>query len=160
VRAARVRAVLAPGLDVDPNAAIFSGELDGGPLPRVYAHESTRSERDRRFVGRAVIVRVRGRGRGLALDEVLSDLARLGVQSILVEGGARTIGSFLEAGLADRAALFVAKRLLGAGGATPLVDLPSVSEPAHAWRLARVQQIALGEDQLLLGLLCGPGGGE
>jgi diaminohydroxyphosphoribosylaminopyrimidine deaminase/5-amino-6-(5-phosphoribosylamino)uracil reductase len=105
-------------------------------------------------------VRVRGRGRGLALDEVLSDLARLGVQSILVEGGARTIGSFLEAGLADRAALFVAKRLLGAGGATPLVDLPSVSEPAHAWRLARVQQIALGEDQLLLGLLCGPGGGE
>lgn len=160
VRADRVRAVLAPGLDVDPDAAIFRRERDDGPLPRVYVRESTGSARDHLFDGRAAIVRVGERKAGLALDEVLLDLARLDVQSILVEGGAQTIGTFLEAGLADRAALFVAKRLLGAGGATPLVALPSVNEPARGWRLERVQQIALGEDQLLLGLLCGPEGGH
>jgi diaminohydroxyphosphoribosylaminopyrimidine deaminase/5-amino-6-(5-phosphoribosylamino)uracil reductase len=93
----------------------------------------------------------------LALDEVLQDLVRLDVQSVLVEGGARTIGGFLEAGLADIAALFVAGRLFGAAGATPLVDLPSVGEPAAGWRLERVRQLALGKDQLLLGRLVRPG---
>jgi diaminohydroxyphosphoribosylaminopyrimidine deaminase/5-amino-6-(5-phosphoribosylamino)uracil reductase len=160
VDAVRVRAVLCPGLDIDPEAAIFRREGTNGPLPRIYAHETTSSERDPLFEGRAVIVRVAARGSGLALDEVLLDLARQQVQSVLVEGGGHTIGRFLEAGLADRAALFVAKRLLGAGGASPLVDLPSVSEPARGWRLEQVQQVALGEDQLLLGLLCGPEGGD
>jgi riboflavin biosynthesis pyrimidine reductase len=59
----------------------------------------------------------------------------------------------LQAGLADRLALFVSSKLLGAGGATPLLGLPSVGDPAQGWRLEEQQQLALGPDQLLLGRL-------
>ena len=55
----------------------------------------------------------------LDLARVLEDLGRCGAQSVLVEGGARTFGTLLDAGMADRAALFVAGKLLGARGGTP-----------------------------------------
>jgi diaminohydroxyphosphoribosylaminopyrimidine deaminase/5-amino-6-(5-phosphoribosylamino)uracil reductase len=160
VRADRVRVVLAPTLDVDPGAALFGPVPAGAPLPRVYAAESASTRRARRFEGRAVVVRVGEREGSLRLDEVLADLAELEVQSVLVEGGGRTIGAFLRAGLADRGAFFVAPRLLGAEGATPLVDLPSVSEPAHGWRLEQTRQLALGPDLLLLGRLRAPERGD
>jgi diaminohydroxyphosphoribosylaminopyrimidine deaminase/5-amino-6-(5-phosphoribosylamino)uracil reductase len=156
VRADRLRVVLAPGLNLDPEAAIFGQREADGPLPRVYTGTSTGEEGDARFANRAAIVRVGERAGRLALDEVLRDLAGLQVQSLLVEGGARTFGTFLDAGLADRAALFVSKRLLGARGATPLLDMPSVREPGRGWRLAQVRQVALGEDELRLGRLLAP----
>jgi diaminohydroxyphosphoribosylaminopyrimidine deaminase/5-amino-6-(5-phosphoribosylamino)uracil reductase len=151
IHAERVRAVLAPGLDVDPDSALFLPVQEGVPLPRIYAGKSASERRERRFEGRATVVRVEERDGSLNLDQVLVNLVRLDVQSVLVEGGARTIGAFLQAGLADRGALFVAPRLFGAAGATPLVDLPSVSEPALGWKLEQVQQIALDRDLLLLG---------
>jgi len=157
VRADRLRAVLAPGLDLDPEAAIFERERPETPPTRIYASRSTPEARDARFADRAVIVRVGERDGRLALDEVLADLAERRAQSVLVEGGGHTIGAFLDAGLADRAALFVASRLFGAGGARPLVDLPSVGAPAEGWRLEAVRQVALGADQLLLGELRRPG---
>ena len=84
---------------------------------------------------------------------MLADLAAQGIQSVMVEGGGPTIGAFLEAGLADRAALFVSRRFLGAGGARPLIDADSVADPAVGCRLERCRQVALGGDQLLLGRL-------
>ena len=42
---------------------------------------------------------------------------------------------------------------------TPLVDLPSAIDPSRGWRLAALQQLALGRDRLLLGRLDGPQGG-
>jgi diaminohydroxyphosphoribosylaminopyrimidine deaminase/5-amino-6-(5-phosphoribosylamino)uracil reductase len=156
VRAERLRVVLAPGLNVHPDAAIFARHEANGPQPRIYTARSTGEEEDARFESRATVVRVGERAGRLALDEVLRDLAGQQAQSLLVEGGARTFGTFLEAGLVDRAALFVARRLLGARGATPLLDLPSVREPGRGWRLVQVQQVALGEDALLLGRLLAP----
>ena len=154
IRQARLRAVLAPRLDLDPRAAFFEGDDATAPLPRVYAARGIDEVDAARFRGRAEIVEVEAPEGRLRLDEVLADLLRLDVHSVLVEGGSKTLGAFLQAGLADRLALFVSPKLLGAGGATPLLSLPSVSEPAQGWRLEGVQQLALGCDQLLLGRLC------
>jgi diaminohydroxyphosphoribosylaminopyrimidine deaminase/5-amino-6-(5-phosphoribosylamino)uracil reductase len=153
LRATRLRVVLSARLDVDPDASVFGPETEGAPLPRIYTSVETEGGRIERFAGRAEIARIATRDGRLALDEMVVDLARRGVQSVLVEGGGHTIGRFLEAGLADRVALFVAPRLFGAGGATPLVDLPSVHDPTGSWRIERVRQLALGDDSLLLGHL-------
>ncbi len=48
---------------------------------------------------------------GSALDE----LGARGLDSILLEGGARLAGAFLDAGEIDRVRLFIAPILLGAG---------------------------------------------
>lgn len=50
---------------------------------------------------------------GLDLTAMLRELGRRGMANVLVEGGGRTLGSFLDAGLADEALVFVSRRLMG-----------------------------------------------
>jgi riboflavin biosynthesis pyrimidine reductase len=52
---------------------------------------------------------------GLDIAAALVDLADLGVRTLLVEGGARTITSLLRARLVDRLVISVSPRVLGAG---------------------------------------------
>ena len=50
------------------------------------------------------------------LEDELAALAREGVQSLLLEGGPTLAGAFLEAGLVDKLAVFVAPMLAGGDG--------------------------------------------
>ncbi len=155
LRATRWRCVLAPRLEIDPEARLFHcGAAES--KPRLYVADDVPRERVLRFDGLAEIVRVRRSGERIALDDVLRDLAFLGVQSLLVEGGALTHAGFLEAGRADRLALFIARKLLGGRGGTPLLDRTVVQSPALAWRLGEVRQLALGGDLALVGRLRAP----
>lgn len=66
----------------------------------------------------ADIVRIpRGDDGDLDLARALNHLLGLGVQQVLVEGGARVHRSFLAAGLVDELHLFLAPKVLGAGPA-------------------------------------------
>ncbi len=87
----------------------------------------------------------------IRLDHVLDDLGGRGVRSVLVEGGARTFASFLDAGLVDRYALFQAPVVLGADGGTPMVRIASVPSPEQGWNLVPEKFIPLGVDQVALG---------
>jgi diaminohydroxyphosphoribosylaminopyrimidine deaminase/5-amino-6-(5-phosphoribosylamino)uracil reductase len=53
------------------------------------------------------------RGRGLDLGRVLSALGERGVVRLLVEAGGTLNGALLDAGLVDRAAIFIAPKILG-----------------------------------------------
>ncbi|HEY2798785.1 MAG TPA: bifunctional diaminohydroxyphosphoribosylaminopyrimidine deaminase/5-amino-6-(5-phosphoribosylamino)uracil reductase RibD [Thermoanaerobaculia bacterium] len=87
------------------------------------------------------------RGR-VDLARLLRTLARHGVTSLLVEGGAETLGGFFQAGLVDRVAVFLAPRVLGGDRATGAVggagfrlgEAPGLSD-------VRVQRV--GTDLLL-----------
>jgi diaminohydroxyphosphoribosylaminopyrimidine deaminase/5-amino-6-(5-phosphoribosylamino)uracil reductase len=63
----------------------------------------------------------------IALPAVLGALAERGVQSLLVEGGSRVLGSFISARAADAVAWFLAPRLAGSG-------VPVVEGPGLDWR--------------------------
>jgi len=139
----RLRVILARKLDLNPVAKLF----DGDPV-RIYTAASP-AEADG-WNGRAEVVSFAAADGTLDLAALLTDLSAQGVHSLLVEGGGRTIGRFLRAGLADRVALFSCDRLIGARGATPLVDAAAVFEPSRGWGLTDVQQLALGRDRLLL----------
>lgn len=57
----------------------------------------------------------------VALPELLEDMAAQGFSTVLVEGGARVAGAFLDEGLVDRLALFKGPDTIGADGvAAPL----------------------------------------
>jgi diaminohydroxyphosphoribosylaminopyrimidine deaminase/5-amino-6-(5-phosphoribosylamino)uracil reductase len=155
VCAPRVRAVLAPRLDLDPRARLFE-RSDGQPRPTIYTVRGLPDALVARFDGLAEVVAVPDRSGVLSLDDVLADLARREVQSVLVEGGAKTHAGFLDAGLADRMTLFLSRRLLGSRGGTPLLDREVVERPALGWRLGDVRQLALGDDLVLLGKLEAP----
>jgi diaminohydroxyphosphoribosylaminopyrimidine deaminase/5-amino-6-(5-phosphoribosylamino)uracil reductase len=52
---------------------------------------------------------------GIPLKKVLAVLGKRGVQSLLVEGGAKIFSSFLREGLWDRLSIFIAPMILGDG---------------------------------------------
>jgi len=154
--AARLRVIVTRSLDLDPEAKIFT---QGDRETRVYTSEEAASDRAARLAGRAEVIRIPDSEGGLSLETVLEDLGSLDVQSLMVEGGARTLAGFVNAGLAQRTALFYAGKLLGARGGTPFLDEPTVASPDSGWRVKNEQLIPLGPDLLVLGRLERPGQG-
>ena len=91
--------------------------LLGGDPATVVLTTDRASEADRRRVhdaGAGVCVLPRGPG-GVDLGAGLRELRARGVQTLLVEGGARVITSLLAAGLVDRLVIGTAPRIIGAG---------------------------------------------
>ena len=156
VDAVRHRVVLAPHLAVDPSARVFLRDGPEAPATRVYVAASCPKDAVARFRDVAEIVPVAHSASGLDLAAVLADLHQVGVQSVLVEGGGKTLGAFLSSGLVDDVVLFVSGRFFGAGDATPVVDIPAVAEPGKAWRFARSAMIPLGQDVVFVGRLEAP----
>lgn len=77
--------------------------------------------------------------------EVLAVLRGRGLQRILVEGGGRTVSSFLAAGLLDRLHISVAPLLIGSG--RPGITLPTIERLDEA-RRPPVRHLRLGDDLL------------
>jgi diaminohydroxyphosphoribosylaminopyrimidine deaminase/5-amino-6-(5-phosphoribosylamino)uracil reductase len=94
--------------------------------------------------------RVPSRQGQLLLPGVLQSLLRLGVRTVLVEGGSKIHGSFLEERLADRLALFLAPKLLGAEGLSWFTG-PGWDDPNHCPRLTQTAWKVLGDDALVTG---------
>jgi diaminohydroxyphosphoribosylaminopyrimidine deaminase/5-amino-6-(5-phosphoribosylamino)uracil reductase len=79
------------------------------------------------------VVHLRARRGHVALDEVVRELGRMEILSVLLEAGGELNGAALEAGIVDKVILFYAPKILGGGGvpvarmrARPLDQLPSL----------------------------------
>ena len=130
---------------LDPRARFFAP----GALRLVYCATPALTAARARLGDSAVLIDA---GDPLSLDFMLSDLAERGVARLLVEGGARVLGDFLAAGLADELNLAVAPFFL-ADPRAPRLDLPRPgSGPMTLAETRRVGEVAL------LRYLLGPGG--
>lgn len=78
----------------------------------------------------------------------LRELQARGVQTLMVEGGATVIGSFLRGGLVDELYVYVAPLVVG-GGAPSLVEGPGAERAEHVLRLRLVSAEPLGQGVLL-----------
>lgn len=76
------------------------------------------------------------------LQALMAQLGERGIDSVLVEGGSNVAGAFLDAGLLDKVAVFVAPRLIGGaaapspiggGGAACVENAVSLRDVAVAW---------------------------
>ena len=68
-------------------------------------------------------------------------LGALGIERIMLEGGARLLRSFLEAGLVDRGVLYYGPLLAGGVGAPLFRGAWNTLEDAHAVRITSVQRL-------------------
>lgn len=99
----------------------------------------------------AVIKTVPVAGNGsLDLNGVLTELGKARVTSLLVEGGSRVHGSFLEAGLVDQVMLFVAPKFIGDQG-VPLITFSGPNERKKLPDMKIIKVRRYGEDVLLEG---------
>jgi GTP cyclohydrolase II len=129
----------------------------------VVTTERSSRERRRELRSRSVGVRVVDHAPpwGVDLAETLAALRETGVRTVLVEGGAAVITSFLREGLADRVIVGIAPRILGSG--TEAVGELSVARVSDGLRLTGRSIHALGDDIVVAGDIAtqriGPGAG-
>jgi diaminohydroxyphosphoribosylaminopyrimidine deaminase/5-amino-6-(5-phosphoribosylamino)uracil reductase len=81
---------------------------------------------------------------------MLTILARAGVVSLLVEGGATVHGAFLRQQLVDHVNLFIAPIFAGSSG-TPVLEGMNVDGSEDALRLHNVRYSRLGQDLMVEG---------
>jgi GTP cyclohydrolase II len=144
--ASPIRVVLDSTLRLPAEANVF------GPDAGTVVLTTRRSSPDRRaeLRERGVTVEVVGDAPdGVDLAEGLAVLRRLGIRSLLVEGGARVITSMLRERLADRVVVAVAPLLLGKG--TEAVGDLGSSLVADGLQLANRTVHEAGPDLLIAG---------
>ncbi len=148
-----VRVVLDSALRLEPGAAVFDTRA-GRTIVATLAPAT--GARAARLAARGVEVWSfrRGRGPGVPLRALLKRLAKADLFQVLVEGGARVHAAFLEAGLADELALFVAPTLFGHAGLTWSGPL-GVAAVRQGLQLRELTAEASGPD-LLVRALIGP----
>ena len=76
---------------------------------------------------------------------VLAELGRREIQSVLVEGGAKVAGSFIDAKLVNKVTFFIAPKIVG-GSALSAVGGAGVERMTEALELERVSVIQRGRD--------------
>jgi diaminohydroxyphosphoribosylaminopyrimidine deaminase/5-amino-6-(5-phosphoribosylamino)uracil reductase len=96
----------------------------------------------------AQVLRLPSRDGRVDLNALLADLARREVTALLLEGGGELNAGFLEAGLVDRVAVFVAPMLLGGRDAPTPLGGPGRGLK-EAFRLTRMTVKPVGEDLLI-----------
>ncbi|BCK86810.1 riboflavin biosynthesis protein RibD [Sideroxyarcus emersonii] len=117
-----LRVVLDSSLHIAPEARV----LRGGPtlvytaIPDAARHQALQA------VGAEVALLTGERGR-VDLAAVLQDLARRGINEVLVEAGRTLNGALLEAGLVDELVLYLAPKLLG-DAARGLAELGALTQ--------------------------------
>lgn len=141
------RVVLDSRARVPPTARLITAGLPARAVIAVTAGASPEATRRLEETGASVVC-LAAREARVDVAALLAHLAAREVRSVLVEGGGEVHAAFLDAGLVDRVAAFVAPRLLGGR------DAPSVLEGAgralkDAVRLSPFEITPLGDDLLL-----------
>ncbi len=129
-----------------PQAQVF----DSAAAPTLVATTRTASAEWRKAVSAkgAEVVVFKGRKGRLDVRDLLMELGRRCIGSLLVEGGGQILAAFLAADCIDRLDLLYAPRLIGALG-VPLIDTAGQATLSEAWRLSPGRTRHLGRDLLV-----------
>ncbi len=96
---------------------------------------------------------VRETEEGLEVKAILKHLYRLGITSMMVEGGGELIASFLKAKAVDKFYMFVAPFILGGRNTVTSVEGDGIPSVKNAIRLKDVKHSKIGGDILIEGRL-------
>ena len=115
------RIILDGGLRIPVESQLVRSASAGPVL--VICRQDAPARKERALVGADIdVIRVPAMDSGLDLAWVLKALGEKRISSILVEGGGRVLGSFLEGGLADDFHFFYAPKILGDPGGVKMLS--------------------------------------
>jgi diaminohydroxyphosphoribosylaminopyrimidine deaminase / 5-amino-6-(5-phosphoribosylamino)uracil reductase len=96
----------------------------------------------------AQVWRLPAKGRQLAWRPLLKRLAREGIVSVLIEGGAAVAASALKQGIVDQVKIFYAPKIIGADGRV-MIDSLAIRKMARAIQVKNMTARKSGDDLLL-----------
>jgi diaminohydroxyphosphoribosylaminopyrimidine deaminase/5-amino-6-(5-phosphoribosylamino)uracil reductase len=82
----------------------------------------------------------------VSITDLLLKLGKLGIQSILLEGGSRLAGDMLQHGLIDELVFFMAPKIVGNNGFAPFTLMGGVTSMSEAIRLEFTDVHRIGTD--------------
>jgi riboflavin-specific deaminase-like protein len=148
-----LRVVVDSRLRTPPTAAVLAGGAARGTILAVAGPLPEERRAALALLG-AQLLELPGGPGGVDLAALLAALAGRGVRSLMVEGGARLITALLRARLADRMAITVAPKILGAG--LPAVGDLGIERLDGAYQLREVRYTPAGADMIVDGLIVYP----
>ena len=150
-----VRVILDGGLNIRPDRKVFNADSDAGLMVFTREGADTKKIRDLEAAG-AEVVQVKADGDWVSFPEVISELARREVTSVLVEGGSRVGASALRSGLADKIYLFYAPKIIGGEGAPGMFGDMGIRRMVDCVNVRDVKRRRFGDDLLVEGYLQKP----
>ena len=142
------KVVLDSQLRTPPDARLFDS---GGPVI-IFHHRDAARSRKAVLRKRADLLAVARQEDGLDWNAILGELGRIGVSSLMVEGGAQVAASLLKAGLAQKLNLFYGPKIIGCEGQPAVGSLPvqrlAQAIPARIHRVRRLDSDVLVEAYL------------
>lgn len=142
-----LRTVVDGRLRTPPTARLFE-ERGAGILIATVEGADPRRRRALEQAGAEVLSLPGGRV-GVGLPELLGQLGRRQVVSVLVEGGPTLLGSFLEQRLGNRMVAFVAPRVLGGAGAPGPFGGKGTALLEQSWQARGLRAERVGPDLLV-----------
>lgn len=150
-----LRIVLDTVARTELDARLFSSDLQDRPLPNRTLIAATQLASPKKLAAMrdrgAETLELPERGGVVAIEQLLDELGRRGVASLLVEGGARVHWSFLAQGLADYLMVYIAPKVVGGQNAPGPVAGEGLKLMSGAWLTGPMTMTPLGEDLLLSG---------
>jgi diaminohydroxyphosphoribosylaminopyrimidine deaminase / 5-amino-6-(5-phosphoribosylamino)uracil reductase len=119
------------------------------PLTVVVGRAASRLSTDALEAAGAEVIVATGENEPARVRSALDQLGAAGITSILLEGGPRLAGAFLDAGELDELRLFVAPVLLGGSNARDPLEGEGVERIAEATRALALEVERIGEDALI-----------
>jgi diaminohydroxyphosphoribosylaminopyrimidine deaminase/5-amino-6-(5-phosphoribosylamino)uracil reductase len=147
----------------DPTRIILDTRLRTAPTAKVLnpssaaetvlvaGTEASATAREKTFAkGVRVIVAETREGR-IDLDRLMDQLGRMGVTSILIEGGGRTLGSAFRSGVVDKVCFFYAPLLSAGDDGVPICRGAGAETMRDCIRLERIRTRRFGDDVMIEG---------
>jgi diaminohydroxyphosphoribosylaminopyrimidine deaminase/5-amino-6-(5-phosphoribosylamino)uracil reductase len=144
-----MRVVLDADLRLPPSAKVLRQKSSADTL--VFCRRGVDKNRRSRLEEAGAVVKTVPCSKGmLDLKAVLGFLGESQVNSVLVEGGSKVHGSFLDGSLVDQLLLFVAPKILGERG-VPLASFPGRRKSKTLSQLKIMKTRRIGDDILIDG---------
>jgi diaminohydroxyphosphoribosylaminopyrimidine deaminase/5-amino-6-(5-phosphoribosylamino)uracil reductase len=119
------------------------------PLVLVVSRAAQRAQVDRLKAAGAEVIVSAGGTEAERVSDALDKVGAMGIQSLLLEGGPRLAGSFLDAGEVDEMRIFVAPIALGGRGARMSIEGEGADSIAHAQHAGSMRVERIGDDVLI-----------
>jgi len=145
-----IRVIVDSDLCLDPKAS-FMRDADGANViiaTTETAKKQKGGNRIAKFESLGARILFCGK-RDVDLKRLVRELGKLGIQSVLMEGGSELNGSAIEAGIVDRVYFFIAPKIVGGREAKGPVGGRGIEKMSRALRLKNMKIEKIGEDWLL-----------
>lgn len=148
-----IRIVIDSRLRFPLKAKILGTRARGKILVFTHQPESTKKAQELKKKGVEIISLKENNSGIVDLERVLAWLGQNEVSSVMVEGGANLLTSFLEKKLADKIFITIAPKLIGGERALTFFEGKGVTAVSQAMRLKNANCFTVGKDLILEGYL-------